>query len=58
MVLSGRLSAHLFIRLSATSFWLRSYHCIIIEFSRIITIDKSDVQEKDKVKGQRSKSQR
>ena len=41
------------VRLSITSFWQCSCHRIIIKFSGVITIDKSDVHAKDQ--GQTSK---
>ena len=48
---SVRLSVCLSVRLSVTPFWLCSHHRIIMKFSGVITMVKSDVH----AKGQRSK---
>ena len=55
-LLSVRLSVRPSVRPSVTSFWQCSCHCIILKFSGVITIDRSDVHAKGQ--GQRSRSQR
>ena len=44
--------------LPVTLFWQCSSHLIIMKFSGVITIDKSDVHARVKARGQRSRSQR
>ena len=53
---SPSVSVRLCIRLSVTPFWQRSCYCVIMKFSEVITIDKSDVHAKGQ--GHRSRSQR